>query len=108
MAQMEPIAKRIQAYQPRMQELSKSVQTSSPDYQAVTAHAGNAREVQAVVGRCPTHPGAGGARCRALRDRACSEMAGGRRYPATAIPQRMSTTTRLTVQPLRVARVERS
>lgn len=35
MAQMEPIAKRIQAYQPRMQELAKSVQSTSPDYQAV-------------------------------------------------------------------------
>ena len=34
-AQMEPIAKRIQAYQPRMQELAKSVPTTSPDYQAV-------------------------------------------------------------------------
>jgi hypothetical protein len=35
MAQMAPIAKRIQGYQPRMQELAKSVQTTSPDYQAV-------------------------------------------------------------------------
>jgi hypothetical protein len=34
-AQMVPIAKRIQSYQPRMQELAKSVQSSSPDYQAV-------------------------------------------------------------------------
>lgn len=34
-AQMEPIAKRIQAYQPRMQELAKSVTSTSPDYQAV-------------------------------------------------------------------------
>src|SRR6266851_6417988 len=31
-AQMAPIAKRIQAYQPRMQELAKSVQSTSPDY----------------------------------------------------------------------------
>ena len=38
LAQMEPIARRIQATQPRLQELSKSVQSSSPDYQAVTAH----------------------------------------------------------------------
>ena len=37
-AQMEPIAKRIQAYQPRMQELAKSVPTTSPDYQAVMQH----------------------------------------------------------------------
>jgi|SRR5450631_3289111 len=35
MAQMEPIAKRIQAYQPRMQELAGSVQTGSPDHPAV-------------------------------------------------------------------------
>ena len=34
-AQMDPIAKRIQTYQPRMQELAKSVQPASPDYQAV-------------------------------------------------------------------------
>jgi uncharacterized coiled-coil DUF342 family protein len=34
-AQMDPIAKRIQTYQPRMQELAKSVQSSSPDYQTV-------------------------------------------------------------------------
>jgi len=34
-AQMASIAKRIQAYQPRMQELAKSVPSSSPDYQAV-------------------------------------------------------------------------
>jgi hypothetical protein len=34
-AQMAPIAKRIQAYQPRIQELAKSVPSSSPDYQAV-------------------------------------------------------------------------
>lgn len=34
-AQMAPIAKRIQSYQPRMQELSKSVQSSSPDFPAV-------------------------------------------------------------------------
>jgi len=35
MAQMDPIAKRIQTNQPRMQELAKSVQATSPDYQAV-------------------------------------------------------------------------
>ncbi len=35
LAQMEPVARRIQAYQPRMQELSKSVQSTSPDFQAV-------------------------------------------------------------------------
>jgi hypothetical protein len=34
-AQMEPIAKRIQTYQPRMQELARSMQASSPDYQTV-------------------------------------------------------------------------
>jgi hypothetical protein len=34
--QMEPIVKRLQANQPRIQELSKYVQPSSPDYQAVT------------------------------------------------------------------------
>ncbi len=34
-AQMVPIAKRIQSYQPRMQELAKSVQSSSPDFPAV-------------------------------------------------------------------------
>jgi len=36
MAQMDPIAKRIQTYQPRMQELAKYVQATSPDYQTVT------------------------------------------------------------------------
>lgn len=35
MAEMEPIARRIQTYQPRMQQLTKSVQATSPDYQAV-------------------------------------------------------------------------
>lgn len=34
-AQMEPIAKRIQTYQPRMQELARYVQSTSPDYQTV-------------------------------------------------------------------------
>jgi hypothetical protein len=34
-AQMDPIAKRIQTYQPRMQELAKYVQPASPDYQTV-------------------------------------------------------------------------
>jgi len=38
-AQMVPIAKRIQAYQPRMQELAKSVPTTSPDYPAVMKQA---------------------------------------------------------------------
>ena len=33
-AQMEPIAKRIQSYQPRMQELSRSVQSNTPDFPA--------------------------------------------------------------------------
>ncbi len=47
MAQMEPIAKRIQAYQPRMQELAKSVgQTTSPDYQAIM------QQTQAIHARC--------------------------------------------------------
>jgi hypothetical protein len=35
LTRMEPIARRIQAYQPRMQELAKSVQSNSPDFQAV-------------------------------------------------------------------------
>jgi hypothetical protein len=34
-AKMEPIAKRIQTYQPRMQELARYVQSTSPDYPAV-------------------------------------------------------------------------
>ena len=34
-AQMDPIAKRIQTYQPRVQELAKYVQDTSPDYQTV-------------------------------------------------------------------------
>lgn len=34
-AKMEPVAKRIQTYQPRMQELARYVQSTSPDYQAV-------------------------------------------------------------------------
>jgi len=38
LAQMEPIAKRIQTYQPRLQELAKHVQRPSPDYAAVTQH----------------------------------------------------------------------
>jgi hypothetical protein len=33
--QMEPVVKRLQSNQPRIQELSKSIQPSSPDYQAV-------------------------------------------------------------------------
>jgi hypothetical protein len=33
--QMEPIVKRLQANQPRIQELAKYVQAPSPDYQAV-------------------------------------------------------------------------
>ena len=35
LAQMDPIAKRIQTYQPRVQELAKDVQDTSPDYQTV-------------------------------------------------------------------------
>jgi len=38
MAQMEPIAKRIQTFQPRLQALSKYVQPNSPDYAAVSQH----------------------------------------------------------------------
>lgn len=34
--QMEAVVKRLQANQPRIQELSKFVQPPSPDYQAVT------------------------------------------------------------------------
>jgi hypothetical protein len=34
-AKMGPIAKRIQTYQPRMEELAYSVQSTSPDYQTV-------------------------------------------------------------------------
>jgi hypothetical protein len=33
--QMEAVVKRLQAYQPRIQELAKYVQSPSPDYQAV-------------------------------------------------------------------------
>jgi hypothetical protein len=33
--QMEPVVKRLQANQPRIQELAKYVQAPSPDYQAV-------------------------------------------------------------------------
>ena len=33
-AQMEPIARRIQSNQPRMEELAKSMQTTSSDYRA--------------------------------------------------------------------------
>jgi hypothetical protein len=33
--QMEPVVKRLQANQPRIQELAKYVQSPSPDYQAV-------------------------------------------------------------------------
>jgi chromosome condensin MukBEF ATPase and DNA-binding subunit MukB len=35
-AQMEPVVKRLQSNQPRIQELSKYIQPSSPDYAAVT------------------------------------------------------------------------
>jgi len=35
---MEPIAKRIQTVQPRLQELGKNIQPSSPDYTAVAQH----------------------------------------------------------------------
>ena len=38
LAQMEPIAKRIQTFQPRLQALAKHVQPTSPDYAAVTEH----------------------------------------------------------------------
>ena len=38
LAQMEPMAKRIQTFQPRLQELAKHVQATSPDYAAVTQH----------------------------------------------------------------------
>jgi len=38
MAQMEPIAKRIQTFQPRLQTLSKYVPPNSPDYAAVSQH----------------------------------------------------------------------
>jgi uncharacterized protein with von Willebrand factor type A (vWA) domain len=38
LAQMEPIAKRIQTFQPRLQELAKYVQATSPDYAVVTQH----------------------------------------------------------------------
>jgi hypothetical protein len=33
--QIEPVVKRLQANQPRIQELAKYVQAPSPDYQAV-------------------------------------------------------------------------
>ena len=45
-AQMEPIAKRIQSYQPRMQELSKSVQSNSPDFPAAM------QQTQELRNRC--------------------------------------------------------
>jgi hypothetical protein len=45
-AQMEPIAKRIQSYQPRMQELSRSVQSSSPDFPAAM------QQTQELRNRC--------------------------------------------------------
>jgi len=38
LAQMEPMAKRIQTFQPRLQELAKHVQATSPDYAAVMQH----------------------------------------------------------------------
>jgi hypothetical protein len=38
-AKMEPIAKRIQTYQPRLQELAPYVQSTSPDYQLVMQQA---------------------------------------------------------------------
>jgi len=46
MAQMEPIAKRIQSYQPRMQELSQSVQSTSPDFPAAM------RQTQELRSKC--------------------------------------------------------
>ena len=45
-AQMEPIAKRIQSYQPRMQELSRSVQSDSPDFPAAM------QQTQELRSRC--------------------------------------------------------
>ncbi len=45
-AQMEPIAKRIQSYQPRMQELSQSVQSNSPDFAAAM------QQTQELRSRC--------------------------------------------------------
>ncbi|MEO8739176.1 MAG: hypothetical protein ABI537_05670 [Casimicrobiaceae bacterium] len=45
-AQMEPVAKRIQSYQPRMQELSKSVQSNSPDFSAAM------QQTQELRNRC--------------------------------------------------------
>ena len=36
--QMEAVVKRLQANQPRLQELAKYVQAPSPDYQAVLQH----------------------------------------------------------------------
>ena len=38
LAKMEPIAKRIQSFQPRLQELAKRVQPGSPDHAAVSQH----------------------------------------------------------------------
>ena len=38
LSRMEPIAKRIQTVQPRLQELGKNIQPSSPDYTAVAQH----------------------------------------------------------------------
>jgi len=42
-AQMEPIAKRLQTYQPRLQELAKRIQANSPDSAAVMQHTNDLR-----------------------------------------------------------------
>ena len=41
--QMETVVKRLQANQPRLQELAKYVQAPSPDYQAVMQHTSELR-----------------------------------------------------------------
>ena len=41
--QMEAVVKRLQANQPRLQELAKYVQAPSPDYQAVLQHTSELR-----------------------------------------------------------------
>ena len=46
LSQMEPIAKRIQTVQPKLQELSKHVQPTSPDYAAV------AQRMQDLSAKC--------------------------------------------------------
>ena len=44
--QMLPIAKRIQSYKPRLQELAKAVQSPSPDYQVVV------QQTQELYAKC--------------------------------------------------------